>query len=243
MNRANLVIKQQKSRLWHIGMGFSLLAFIALTYIVGRYLALADLQTTKQALSESQLQLQATQASLELASEKLVMQTQSSQVDNQSNQELVNSVKTMQQQQNELQEELKFYRKIMAPELDKEGLAIDSVKISKTETSTDFHFKITLIQSGKQAQFLKGDLVPVVTGLLNGKNTKYDFRELGTFKAKHFQFQFKYFQNIQGFITIPSGFKVNKVSIVAKTKGRGKKQKAETQIIWQPEESQNYVRQ
>ncbi len=242
MNQSSLVIKQQKSRLWYLTAVFSLLLLFVVTYIAGRYLALADLASTKDDLEKSQQRLADTQDALGRASESLVMQKQSSQVDNQSNQELVNSVKNMQQVQNDLEEELKFYRNIMAPERDQKGLTIDSLKVSKTDKQDEFHFRLTLIQAGKQSQFLKGDIVLRLTGLLNGKNTEYDFRELGTFNSKHFQFQFKYFQNIQGFINLPSGFEVNKLTIAARTKGLRKNQKAEKQMIWQPEESQNYVR-
>ena len=141
-----------------------------------------------------------------------------------------------------MEEELKFYRKIMAPELEKEGLAIDSLDISKTDDPDEFHFRLTLIQAGKQSQFLKGNIIIKVTGLLNGKQTEYDFRELGTFNNKHFQFQFKYFQNIQGFITLPSNFEAKSISVNVKTKGLRKNQKADNKLNWQPVESQNYVR-
>lgn len=242
MIHTNLIIKPRKSRLWYATAGFSLLFLLVAIYVTGRYLSLADLASTKEELAISQIRLIETQSALDRASESLVMQKQSSRVDNQSNQELVNNVKNMQQMQNDLEEELKFYRKIMAPERNQEGLTIDAMKISRTDRVDEFHFRLTLIQAGKQSQFLKGDIIIRLSGLLNGKNTEYDFRELGTFKAKHFQFQFKYFQNIQGFINLPTGFEVRKLIVAAQTKGRRKNQKAEKQMAWQPEESQNYVR-
>jgi len=242
MNLSNLVIKQQKSRLWYVSIGFLLVIVVIGTYGLGRYFALHDLSTTKDELARIQQQLLETQHSLEKTSENLVMQKQSSQVDNLSNKELVNSVKDLQQTQRDLEEELKFYRKIMAPERDKEGLGIDSLRISKTENEDEFHFRLTLIQAGKQSHFLKGDITLKLSGLLNGKNTEYNFRELGTFNKKHFQFQFKYFQNIQGFVRLPAGFEVKQLSASAQTKGLRKNQKAQKQVVWQPEESQNHVR-
>jgi hypothetical protein len=89
---------------------------------------------------------------------------------------------------------------------------------------------------------LKGSVAIHVDGLFNGKQTAYDVRELGTFENKQFNFQFKYFQNIQGFLQLPDGFIAHKVSISAKTKGRGKKYNIQRQFDWQPQESQNYVR-
>jgi len=234
MNHSNLVVKKQKSRLWYITTGISLLFLFIGAFVVGRYLALADLNTTKASLASYQQELIKTQRELDNVTESLVMQKQSSQVDNLSNQELVNSVKGMQQTQKELEEELIFYRKIMAPEMEKEGLAIDSLKISKTDKSNEYHFKTSLIQAGKQTQFIKGRVSLKLIGVLNGVDKEYAFRELGTFNAKHFQFQFRYFQNIEGIISLPDGFKAQKVSAIAQTSGLRKNQKVDKQINWQP---------
>jgi len=234
MNPSSLVIKQQKSRLWYISTGISLLLLFIGAFVVGRYLALADLNTTKAALVSSQQKLIETQLQLNNATENLVMQKQSSQVDNLSNKELVNSVKSMQQTQKELEEELIFYRKIMAPEMEKEGLTIDSLKISRTDKNNEYHFKTSLIQAGKQSQFIKGRINLKLIGTLNGTAKEYDFRELGTFNTKHFQFQFKYFQNIEGIINLPEGFEVQKISANAQTSGLRRNQKADKQINWQP---------
>lgn len=239
---SNLVIKQQKSKPWYIGVGFLFALFLTVSFLLGRSFAQQDLNETRQKLMLAEAQLEITQGALENASENLVMQKQSAQIDTLSNQELVNSVKTMQQSNNELVSELSFYRKIMAPELEQEGLEIDSLRVNMTDLSNKYHFQTTLIQAGKQSQFLKGELTIKLVGELDGEAKEYDIRELGTFNKKYFQFQFKYFQNIQGFIEIPAGFTVRSVSMVAQTKGLRKNQRANKQITWQPQESQNYVR-
>ncbi len=242
MNHANLVITRQRSQSWYLTVVAFIIGLLVGIYILGRYLALEDLVDTKSELVQLKQQLIKIQQALENASESLVMQKQSSEVDNQSNQELVHNVKTLQKTQRALEAELKFYRNIMAPERDQKGLEIDAIKIFKTDKEKEYNFRLTLIQAGKQSQFLKGHVIMKVSGLLNGKETVYDFRELGAFKNKHFQFQFKYFQNIQGFINLPNNFEIKQLAVIAKTKGLRKNQKAQKQIIWQPEESQNDVR-
>ncbi len=249
-NGSNLVIKQQKSNLWYASVASIIVLLVVGTFIFGRYLALSDLSQTKQELTQAQQALNQAEKALEQAKESLVMQQQSSQVDNLSTQELANTVKQMQLEQNELLQELKFYRRILAPELDKDGLTIDSFSLAKTETPHQYHFKTTLIQAGKQNTYLKGDLVIKVSGLLvnpdeptdKGKEVTYSFKQLGSFKPKFFQFQFKYFNNFQGFIQLPQGFTAKTISIKAKTKGRRKNQTANKQLIWKPEERQNYAR-
>jgi hypothetical protein len=242
MPHSKLIIKQQKSSAWYFMVGCLLVIVFIGVFVIGRYLALSDLKMTKVDLLISQQALVNANAALSSTSENLIMEKQSSEIDLQSNQELANNVKELQQANNELSEELKFYRKIMSPELELSGLTIDSLKISKTDQAIQYHFRLTLIQAGKQMQFLKGELTLKLVGLLDGNKTEIDFRELGTINSKQFQFQFKYFQNIQGFIHLPLGFEPQKIAVLAKTKGLKKNQNADALFSWQPEESQNYVR-
>ncbi|MEP1857022.1 MAG: DUF6776 family protein [Kangiellaceae bacterium] len=235
---SNLVIKQQKTKPWYIGVGSLVVLLFTASYLTGRYLAINDLSETKQQLAAVELELAETKSALDSLNERLVMQAQSAQVDNLSNQELINSVKSLQQNNKKLVEELTFYRKIMAPERDKDGLVVDSIKLFNTDEENVFQIRTTLIQAGKQLQFLKGSILIKVSGELDGQAREFDIRELGTFKNSDFQFQFKYFQNIQGTIELPGGFIAKSINVSAQTKGLRKNQKTNLKVSWRPEESQ-----
>jgi uncharacterized protein DUF6776 len=235
---SNLVIKQQKTKPWYIGVGSLVVLLFTASYLTGRYLAISDLSETKQQLASVELELAETKSALDNLNEQLVMQAQSAQVDNLSNQELINSVKSLQQNNKKLVEELTFYRKIMAPERDKDGLVVDSIKLFNTDKENVFQVRTTLIQAGKQLQFLKGSILIKVAGELDGQAREFDIRELGTFKNSDFQFQFKYFQNIQGTIELPGGFIAKSINVSAQTKGLRKNQKTNLKVSWRPEESQ-----
>ena len=242
MSRLNLVIKHQKSQLWYLSVGTLVVLTIVAVFIIGRYLALSDLSRTKVQLEEAIEEIKQSKLVSDELNEKLVMQRQSSQIDSQSSKQLVSNVKELQQTRTDLESELAFYRRIMSPEQEKDGLKVDEFQISSSDISHNYHFRLTLIQAGKQSRYLKGNVGIQLNGLLNGKKTEYNFKELGSFENKQFDFQFKYFQNIQGFIQLPEGFKANKVSISAKTIGRSKKVSIYKQFDWKPQESQNYVR-
>ena len=85
---------------------------------------------------------------------------------------------------------------------------------------------------GRQEQFLKGQVELNLHGKINGEEKVYPFRELGTFQAKDFQFQFKYFQNIEGELSLPEGFIAEFITVQARTLGLRKNQTAEKQIDW-----------
>jgi len=237
MNEAKLVITHQKSQGWYLAVVAIAISALVGVFIFGRYFALSDLSSTKSHLKEASTELSKSQLELRYLKEQLVMQRQSSQVDSHSSIQLVDSVKKLQQSQNDLEAELQFYRRIMAPEMAKDGLKVDGFQISSSDNPNQYHFRLTLIQAGKQSQYLKGDIRIQVNGLLNGKKTAYDVRELGIFKPKHFDFQFKYFQNIQGVLQLPSGFTAKNIRISGKTKGRGKRQEIDESINWKPQES------
>ena len=227
-----LVIKQQKSVLWYVGWGLLLLVVLTLIYLGGRYHGREVEQELSTQVARLQKELDKFQSAYQQANEDLVMQAQSAKVDNQSNHQLVETVKQLQESQRQLESELKFYRNIMAPELDKQGLTIAELDISQQSPASKAHFKLVLTQAGRQEQFLKGEVELKLHGKVAGVEKVYPFRELGTFQSKHFQFQFRYFQNIEGELSIPEGFTAEYVTVQAKTRGLRKNQTAEKQINW-----------
>ncbi|MGX5172971.1 DUF6776 family protein [Aliikangiella sp. IMCC44653] len=232
MSQSRLIITQQKTPLWYCGWGVLAAALLVASYFLGR---LVNHESERQALEKViwlENELDKFQSAYQQANQDLIMQAQTAKVDNQSNQQLVETVKQMQQTQLSLESELSFYRKIMAPELDQEGLTIADFQVTASNQKESFNYKLVLTQAGKQDQFLKGRVSLVLHGKLAGETKAYQFRELGTFQSKDFQFQFRYFQNLEGEIAIPADFIAEKVEIEAKTSGLRKNQSAQYQFIW-----------
>lgn len=232
MSSPRLIIRHQRSPLW-IGFWAGLiLVLLVVCYYFGRYLAIEERQQLIDKTLWLQEKLDEYQDAYLKTNEELVMQTQSAKVDTQSNQQLVDSIKELQDIQRGLEAELTFYRNIMAPELSQKGLTIAEFELTVNPENQNPLFKLVLTQAGKQDQFLKGEVSLKLHGLLNGELAEFDFRELGTFQSKHFQFQFKYFQNFEGEMTLPKNFEADHISIVAKTRGLQHNQIAEKEIDW-----------
>ncbi|MGB0495649.1 MAG: DUF6776 family protein [Kangiellaceae bacterium] len=239
MNNSKLIVTEQKSNLWYVTLVLGSVISLVSVYLTGRYLAISDLADTKKQLKEIQASLSDTQIAYNKVTESLVLEKQSTLVESLSNQDLIKNIQTLELEQKSLQEELRFYRNIMAPEKDAKGLNIDQLVITKIDNEGQFHFRLTIIQAQKQAQFLKGNAELVVFGHDKDKQDNqlsYRFRELGNFKASDFNFQFKYFQNLQGFIQLPKEFVPQRLVATAKTKGLRKNQTAKLETVWQAEE-------
>jgi hypothetical protein len=227
-----LVITQKKSVVWYAAWSVFSLIILAICYGAGRYHSIEIQRELNERAENLQTDLDKYQRAYLQANEDLVMQTQTARVDNQSNQQLVETVKRLQETQMQLESELKFYRNIMAPELDQQGLTIAEFDVSKQTPDSKPRFKLVLTQVGRQEQFLKGQVELNLHGKINGEEKVYPFRELGTFQAKDFQFQFKYFQNIEGELSLPEGFIAEFITVQARTLGLRKNQTAEKQIDW-----------
>lgn len=232
MTEPQLVIRERKRPIWYLLAAAILCLLLSGSYVAGRYLAVAERAEALERVQWLQSELDKYQSAYKKASEDLVMQSQFSEVDSLSSQELTESIKQLQSTQRELESELKFYRDIMAPELNEKGLKIAELVVSQSSTINRSKFKLVLTQVGKQEQFLKGKVEIRLHGKLNGIEKAYSFRELGDFSAKDFQFQFRYFQNIEGELTLPDGFVGQHVIVEAKTHGLKKNQSVRKQVNW-----------
>ena len=232
MTGPNLVIKQRRTPIWYVAWSLLAATLLVGCFLTGRFLAVDELARLKLQTQSLENRLARSQQAFAEVSEQLVMQQQSLQVDNQSNEQLISTVKNLQSTQKKLEEELNFYRNIMAPELKNEGLTIADFSVSATPTLNQYRFKLALTQAGKQEQFLKGKAEVRIRGRLNGEPREYPIRELGTFNQKQFEFQFKYFQNIEGVIDLPTGFVAEQIDVRARTQGLRKNQTASRQLQW-----------
>ncbi len=232
MAEPKLIIRRQKSKFWLVMWASGFLSVLFISFYLGRYLAVQEEQQLQQKQIWLESQLEQYQQAYEQVNQSLVMQTQSSRVDTESNIELMDTIKQLKGNLTELQEELQFYRNIMAPERAQQGLTIADFELNQTSIANTFRFKLVLTQAGKQEQLIKGQTNLKLSGIFNGEKAVYEFRELGTFQAKDFQFQFRYFQNIEGTIELPDGFIADEVLILAKTTGLRKNQVAEKEFGW-----------
>lgn len=125
----------------------------------------------------------------------------------------------MQQLQEEnfkLQKDLNFYQKVMAPELEAEGMAVESFSIMPSKSERIFHYKLVLVQTTKRKRFAKGFIEFKVKGSFNDKVKTYDIKALvDGFDKKSLNFSFRYFQILEGDLTLPENFAPETVLIAA----------------------------
>ncbi|QLE84548.1 hypothetical protein FLM48_05255 [Shewanella sp. Scap07] len=112
--------------------------------------------------------------------------------------------------QQQLERELAFYRSIMAPENNAEGVAIHGLELIPSQLDNKYRLKLILTQLQKRKQSLKGQAKLVFTGLQEGEVVNIPLTELS---EQSFAFQFRYFQVLETEVILPAGFELNRVTV------------------------------
>lgn len=142
-------------------------------------------------------------------------------VERMANQRSQQTVKAIEQAHYQVKKELAFYEKVMAPEKQANGLVIDGVNLTKTESPDHYRFQVVLVQQLLRKRYAKGHIELSITGSLDNKPTSIALSALSTLDKKDLSFSFQYFQIISGELTLPKNFvpeTINVAAILTKSK-------------------------
>src|SRR5690606_23358251 len=120
-----------------------------------------------------------------------------------------------------LEEDITFYRGLMAPTENRRGLTIGSVDEIATGVSRQYDFKVVVQQLATNHQVLNGTLTVDIVGHQEGVVRRIPLSELSPqVDEENIKLRFKYFQNIQGQLQLPEGFEPERIELLAKSTGR-----------------------
>lgn len=136
-------------------------------------------------------------------------------VERMANQKSQSTLKLIEQQHYKVKKELAFYEKVMAPEKQADGLVIDGVTVTKTESPNHFRFQVVLVQQLLRKRYVKGHVTLSLHGSLNDKPTTLPLEKVSILSKKDLSFSFQYFKNINGNMMLPEGFVPESISVSA----------------------------
>lgn len=146
--------------------------------------------------------------------DQLAYARQSARIDSEACALVKKSLAGMQQEDSSLREQLAFYRGIASPEQSSEGLRVYDLKISpQPQTVGSYNFELLLIQPMHHNHPVKGRARLAVSGLQDGQARTYRFSRLLVGGRKILLFSFKYFQELDGSIQLPKGFRPLRVTV------------------------------
>ncbi|PKM46715.1 MAG: hypothetical protein CVV05_03310 [Gammaproteobacteria bacterium HGW-Gammaproteobacteria-1] len=202
----------------------------------GRSRAGFDTLTAQQQQTQlSQRNAELMQEIVTLREEKAVLE-RSIQIDRQAYKALESTVGGLQADISEYKSELAFYRGIVSPKDAQQGLRVEAFDIAPNGVENGFRYKLVLTQVLKSDRLARGRASFEVEGLQDGQNKTLLMHEVNAEAIKFFSFNFKYFQNFEGDLTLPAGFIPLRVVVKVDPTG-GNADKVEKIVEWPVEEA------
>ncbi len=239
----NLVVKPHRPWLTRIVLGLGAITLIIggwTLFDYGRYLAGYDSATyteERQVLLDVNSELE---QKVDRLREKKVQLERAAQIERQAYDELDTTLKVLQGEILELKEELAFYRGIVSPQDASSGLHLQRFKILANGKSRSYRYKIVLTQVLKNDRLATGKVRINVDGLINNQPKTLSLKQLSEKPVKELNYRFKYFQKLEGNLTLPKGFTPFRVNIDIVPRSR-KRNSIEKTINWSGQEIENHV--
>lgn len=152
-------------------------------------------------------------------------------VDSRATEEVWQTVESLQDEIALLNEEIKFYKGVMVPNAEEKGLRIERLDVKNTADSHKFIYSLLLTQVVDKHDFIQGGVEISVLGKEGDIDLRLKLSELNTAQEDLIGFRFRYFQNINGELSVPAGFEPREVMVVARSSGRNA-QRLEKKFNW-----------
>lgn len=153
------------------------------------------------------------------------------QIDSRATEEVRQSVESLQNQVAELNEEIRFYKGVMLPNVEEKGLRIERLDLRNAGNDKTWRYSLLLTQVVDKHEYVAGGVTINLLGRRGNAEASLPLGEVSEGDGD-IKFRFRYFQNIDGELTIPDGFEPREVSVVAEAAGRDG-QRLEKKFQWQ----------
>lgn len=191
------------------------------SYFIGKYRGtseeaglLAERDSLRQELAQKAAE--AEELSQQVANLRLA-----SEVDRASNEDVRNQVIELKEKIANLEQDIAFYRNLMAPNENQRGLTIGSVDVISTGIPRRYNFKVVVQQFAINHQVLNGSLNITIVGYDGEEARRIPLKDLSDqVDEEDIKLRFRYFQNIEGQLQLPEGFEPERIELVAKSTGQ-----------------------
>ena len=137
------------------------------------------------------------------------------QIERTAQQQLANQVKSLEDENARLKEDLGFFENLMPTEGRNPGLSINRLRVDRDVIPGQYRYRLLLLQSGKRVAEFQGSLQFIVTLQQGTKDVILilpgDAEADAKADPKAFRVSFKYFQRVEGVFQVPAGAKLKSV--------------------------------
>lgn len=218
-------LKIVEQRPWlRMMMLFILLAAVVVTVLasfqLGHREGMAGQEKALDDVSRLQTELAISTRQTEELQQKIANVNTGAVIDRQASEDVRQEVIELKNQLAKLEEENSFYRNLMAPSGNKRGLTFGAVEVVDTDKPRVYNYKVVMQQLATNHTLLQGNLTFTVIGKLFGVEATFSLGQLSEqVSSDTIRLRFKYFQTIQGEMSLPEGFEPERIELVAKSTG------------------------
>lgn len=240
MHTPKVVISQRRQVVAWLAFGLLALAGVVTAYVVGGWQGRQLQQQTQEALAVAQEQVMALEATQLKLEEENVNLSRGVALDSVAKQSLRINIADLQDQVYALEEAVAFYRGVMAPSEENQGLRVEDFALLPTSEGRRYRYSVLLTQVKRNHSVVKGTVgIDVLGKLADGSQVTMPLQELAVGQVSS-KFRFKYFQSLDGELVLPEGFQPLEVRVTAKAAG-AKATRIEKPFTWKVKGSASHV--
>lgn len=136
-------------------------------------------------------------------------------VDSGANERLRRTIKVFEDRIHALEEEARFYRRLVAPLDDDAGFSIERLEIAKTRDPARFTYTLFLTQAVNRDRWIEGSVEIEIVGEDESVPRSLSLAELSEESEYPIKFGFLYFEDFNGQMTLPEEFLPQEVRVTA----------------------------
>ena len=141
-------------------------------------------------------------------------------VDRDANESLRQTIKSLRDELSAAQEEVLFYRQLMAPSQAQRGLRIEKLELNPGQTANEINYRLLLTQVVERHDWASGVVTIDVAGSWDNEQVVLPLTELTKLDSYPLPFRFRYLQDFTGVLTLPQGLTPERVIVTAATPGK-----------------------
>lgn len=118
-----------------------------------------------------------------------------------------------------LQGEVDFYQRLTGTSGSQDGLAVYELELQTTASPHVYRFVLTLTQNLRRSAMISGTASLELEGTRQDKPVTLKWKDLAAASTSRPEFRFKYFQQLDGYLTVPGDFQPERVRVALNAKG------------------------
>ena len=152
-------------------------------------------------------------AQIQQLKDQVVYLQRSQEIDQQACATVKASLASLQGEVADLQEQVTFYRGIVAPDASRTGVRVYEFKVFPTDTAGIYRYDLVLIQSVRHDRRIAGKIEITFQGMQAGQTQMHRLSDLAVDGDKNLVFSFKYFEEFSGEFRLPDRFQPTRAQV------------------------------